>query len=333
MGMDMNRVENASLLALLAGVSVLLYFVFAPFFLVLVFATVFAILLQAPYEKVVRMFGGWKNSAALATVGLTLILLIGPLFLLGVQVFQEAQNLYVQMLGNEAQYMKVVQTGTESLLHTVLPGFTFDVHAYVANALMVISANLGTLVYQTIYVFFEIFFMLLALFFFLRDGRAMMASFVQVSPFGKGMTENILNKMRLTIRSVFRGTIYVVIIRWVCMWIAFSLFGIPNALLWSAGGAILGVIPGIGTAFAFIGGVAYLYLQGAVLPAIGLALLGTATTILIDNILTSYFFSEGLEVSQIFVLFSILGGIMFFGPVGFILGPLVLSVFLAIIRA
>jgi predicted PurR-regulated permease PerM len=68
------------------------------------------------------------------------------------------------------------------------------------------------------------------------------------------------------------------------------------------------------------------------LSAVGLALYGIVTVILVDNILTSYFFGKGLEVSPIFVLFSILGGIFFFGPLGFILGPLVLSVFLSIVR-
>ena len=54
--------------------------------------------------------------------------------------------------------------------------------------------------------------------------------------------------------------------------------------------------------------------------------------ILVDNILTSYFFGRGLSVSPIFVLFSILGGVIFFGPLGFILGPLVLSVFVSVVR-
>jgi predicted PurR-regulated permease PerM len=49
-------------------------------------------------------------------------------------------------------------------------------------------------------------------------------------------------------------------------------------------------------------------------------------------IITIAFFGKGLGVSSIFVLFSILGGIVFFGPLGFVLGPLVLSVFLSVVR-
>jgi predicted PurR-regulated permease PerM len=174
--------------------------------------------------------------------------------------------------------------------------------------------------------------MLLALFFFLRDGRSLLASFSKTSPFGKKVTNEILDSMYQTIQSVVRGTLFVVLIRWLCMGIVFSLFGIPNVIFWSSFGAIIGAIPGFGTAFAFIGAVIYLYLQGNIMGAIGMMILGSGAVVLVDNILTSYFFGRGLEVSSIFVLFSILGGIVLFGPIGFILGPLVLSVFLSIVR-
>lgn len=330
--MDKNRVENLSLFALFIGVSILLFFVFAPFFAVLALAVVFAILLDPLYEKLTHLFGGWKSMAALLTVGAMLIFLIVPLFFLGVQIFQEAQNLYTLLHGNEVQYMRVIESAIENPIRQLFPGFTFDLNTYVGNALTFISNNLGSLIYRTFFVLFDTFLMLLALFFFLRDGRELLASFAQISPFGKKVTSEVLGKMYQTIRSILWGTLFIVCIRWICIWIAFYIFGIPNAILWSSVGGVIGAIPGLGTAFAFIGAVVYLYLQGQLFASLGLALFGIATIILVDNILTSYFFGKGLEVSSIFVLFSILGGIVFFGPLGFILGPLVLSVFLSTIH-
>lgn len=330
MGMDKDSLQNLSLFVLLIGISILLFLVFAPFIAVLSLAVVFAVLLHSPYEKLTKVFGGWRSSAALLTVGVMLVFFIVPLFFLGVQVFQEAQNLYTAMQNNGVQYMHTVQAAIEAPVRQIVPGFVFNLNAYVGSALAFISNNLASLIYQTVYILFATFLMLLALFFFLRDGRGFLASFAQMSPFGREVTSGILDKMYQTIQSVMRGTLFIVLIRWVCMWIAFYLFGIPNALLWSAVGGIVGAIPGLGTAFAFVGAVVFLYLQGSILSAIGLAILGSAIVVLIDNILTSYFFGKGLEVSSVFVLFSILGGIFFFGPIGFILGPLVLSVFLSV---
>jgi predicted PurR-regulated permease PerM len=330
--MDKNRLESLSLLALFIGVSALLFFVFAPFLLVLSLAAVFAILLHSPYEKLTRFFGGWKSASAFLAVGLTLLFFIVPLFFLGVQIFQEAQSLYTGMHGNETQYMNTIQSAIQTPVQKLFPGFVFDLNTYAGNVLIFISNNLGSLIYQTIFVVFNTFLMLVALFFFLRDGRGMITSFEHASPFGSEVTKDILSKMHQTIKSVVRGTLYIILIRWVCIWAALSLFGIPNAILWSSVGGVVGAIPGLGTPVAFVAAVIYLYLLGNVGAAIALALIGGGVVVLVDNILTSYFFGKGLEISSVFVLFSILGGIFFFGPLGFILGPLVLSVFLSVVR-
>jgi predicted PurR-regulated permease PerM len=330
--MHTNR-SDLSLFVLFVGVSILLFFVFVPFLAILSLATVFAILLDKPYQKLTHFLGGWRNFSAALTVALMLVFFIVPLLFLGVQIFQEAQGLYGFTQGNEAQYVHTIQTAIENPVRQFFPGFVFDLRTYVESTLVFISNNLGSLVFQTFSVLFGTFFMLLALFFFLRDGRSLLAAFTTVSPLGKEVTSDILNKMYGTIRSVVQGTLLIILIRWICMGVAFYLFGIPNAILWSVIGAIVGAIPGIGTAFAFIAAVIYLYLQGNALFALGMAIFGIAAVVCVDNLLTSYFFGKGLEVSSIFVLFSILGGIILFGPIGFVLGPLVLSVFLSVIRS
>lgn len=321
------------MLALFIGAAVLLFSVFAPFLAVLALAVVFAVLLHSPYEWLVHSFEGRKSAAALITVGAMLVFFIVPLFFLGGRIFQEAQGLYASMYDNQTEYLTIVRSAFERPLQNLFPGFQFDFNAAIGNAVTFISDNLGSLVYQTLYVIFNTFLMLLALFFFLRDGRKILSSLVAISPFGKGATVEILDEMQTTIRSIVRGTLFIVVIRWVCIGFAFFLFGIPNAVLWSSVGGVIGAIPGLGTFFAFAPAVVYLYLAGHVLAAFGLALFGIVTIALTDNILTSYFLGRGLPVPPIFVLFSILGGILFFGPLGFILGPLVLSVFLSVIHA
>jgi len=328
--MTKDKLGIYSFLAIFVGVSVLLFFIFAPFLAILSLAAVFAVLLNWPYEKLTRVLGGMKNLAAAFTVGCTLIFFIVPLFFFGVQIFQEVQSVYMSVYGNGAHYLQVIQKAIENPIQHMSPGFVFNINTYVGNTLALISNNLGSLVYQTLYVIFETFLMLLALFFFLRDGRKLLGSFVQTSPLGDKVTSEILNKMYRTIGSVIRGTLFNALIRFVLIWIAFYLFDIPNAILWASIGGIIGAIPGLGTPFAFIPAVIYAYLQGNIVAAVGLALSGIAVVMLVDNILTAYFFGKGFTVSPIFVLFSILGGIVFFGPLGFILGPLVLSVFLSI---
>jgi predicted PurR-regulated permease PerM len=323
--------EHFAFLTLFAGVSILLFFVFAPFIQILVLAGVLAALLQRPYENLTRLLWGTKSLAAALVVLLVLLFCIVPLFFLSVQIFSEAQSIYVQSSAGGAQYLHTVQNAIIHFVQRFSPTFTFDAGLYVGDALSFISGNLATFVSVTLSLILKTFLMLLAFFFFLRDGRALLATLVSVSPFGREETNEILTKMYYTTKTVLKGTLVVALIRWVLIGLTFYLFGIPNAILWGSIGGIVGAIPGLGTLFVFVPAVAYVYFQGGVLSALGIALFGLAIFVLIDNMLTPYYFGKGLQVSQIFVLFSILGGVIFFGPVGLVMGPLVLSVFLSIL--
>jgi predicted PurR-regulated permease PerM len=327
---DKNRIESLSLLALFAGVSLLLFYVFEPFIQLLALGAVFAVLLQHPFEWLSRRLYGWKTPAATLVVLLVLVFFIVPILLLGIEIFREAQGLYANIQGNGAQYLGGLQALVQDPIQRVMPGFTFDINTYVSNAFAFISSNLASLVYQSFFVVFETVLMLLAFFFFLRDGETTLEHIKGMSPFGEKITESILENLRQTVQSVVKGTILIALMRWVFVGVGFFIFGIPNAIFWGSIGGVVGAIPGVGTLVVFLPAIVYLFLKGSVLSAIGLSVFTVIALVLLDNVLTPYFFQKGLAAPQIFVLFSILGGILFFGPLGFIFGPLVLSVFLSV---
>ncbi len=249
--MHRNRFESLSFFALFAVVAALLFFVFAPFVQILTLAAVFAVLFQPLYQRLARELGGWKSVAALLTVAMVLVFLIVPLFFLGSQIFTEAQGLYAG-----GRYLQALQTIVEGPVRHFVPSFSFDINAYVGNLLTFISNNLASLVSQTFYVILDTFLMLLAFFFFLRDGRDLVGAIADVSPFGGAETAEILGKMYQTTRSIVKGTLLAALIRLVLNGVGFYLFGVPNASLWSLIGGVVGAIPGLGTPFAFIPAVA-----------------------------------------------------------------------------
>lgn len=330
--MDKLKLETFSFAALFAGVSILLFFVFAPFIQILTLAAVLAILFHKPYLELRRTLSVWRSVAAFIVVALVFIFFIVPLFLLGWQIFLETGNLYAGLQGNGAQYIQTVQNTVENIVRPIVPGFTFNMGLYLESLFGFISSNLAVLVSGTFYIILETFLMLLAFFFFLRDGEEFVASIRRLSPFREQRTREILRNMHQTTESIMKGTLLVGIVRWVLISLGFYVLGIPNSVLWGGVGGIVGAVPGLGTPFVFIPAVAYLYLDGSTGAALWLAVYGIFVIILADNFLTPYFFRKGMEVPSIFVLFSILGGILFFGPLGFILGPIVLSVFLSILH-
>lgn len=326
--MDKTRVETFSFLALLAISSVLMFLVFSPFLQILALATVLAILFRKPYERFVRFTRGQRVISALVVVALVLLFCVVPLFILGTAVFREAQGLYVS-LGNGAAYLGSLETAIETAVRHVYPSFSFSMSATVGSMLSFVSANLGALLSQTLYLIIGTTLMLIAFLFFLIDGKKIFASLVSLSPFPKESTDEILTQLQQTIGSVIRGTLLVALVRLVLFSVAFYFFGIPNALLWGTLGGIVGSIPGLGTLFVVVPAIAFLYLEGHVLMALACTIFSLLLIILVDNALTAYFFNKGLNAPAIFVIFALLGGISVFGPMGFILGPLVLSLFLS----
>ena len=314
--MNKGRVESISLLALFAGVSLLLFYVFAPFIQVLALAAVLSVLLRGVFRRVTSACFGSRSLGAAIMVLLVLLLLIAPLFLIGVEIFQETQALYTSAQGSGVHYLSGLQSAIQIPMQRLLPGFTFDINTYVINALGFISSNLGGLVYKTFFVVFETFLMLLAFFFFLRDGEALFADVRRMSPFGAAVTADIIRNMRLAVRSVVKATLLIALMRWIFVGVGFYLFGIPNALLWGSIGGIVGAIPGVGTPIVFVPAIAYLFLEGHTILALGLSVFAVVALMLLDNVLTPYYFSKGLAAPQIFVLFSILGGLLFSDPSG-----------------
>jgi len=330
--MENSRLETLSLLGLVCGVFILLFFVFAPFFQILTLAAILAISVYSPYKKLAKFLRGSNTIAATSIVLLVLIFCVVPVLLLGWQVFLQAQSLYISLQGNP-QYFQTLQNSIVSPLQSVFPSFSINLNQYVGNVVSFVSNNLAGLVTGTFTVVLQTFLMLFAFFFFLRDGEKLVTTVEKLSPFKEQHTQEILLRMKQTTDSVIKGTVYVSLIRWALIIIGFYFLGIPNAILWGTIGGIVAALPALGTILVFIPAVAYLYLTGSIAFAVGLALLGVFITIFTDNVLTSYFFGKGLqEMPDIFVLFSILGGILFFGPLGFILGPLVLSLFISMLH-
>ena len=329
--MDKAHLETTAFVLLFGGASLLAFFVFLPFAHMLALAAVLAILCRKPFNRLAKLFRvpGSESLAAGLMVLAVLVFCITPIFFLGSQIFKEAQSLYLASQGNESAYLQALHAAIETPIRHFYPAFSFSISGYIASGLSFLSQNLGDILSQTLYLLLETSLMLLAFFFFLRDGKQIFEALVALSPFQREHTDRIFKNLEQTIGSVMRGTLLVALIRLVCFWAAFFLFGIPNATLWGSVGGIVGAIPGLGTLFVVAPAMLYLYLTGQFLSALLFGLFGLCTIVLVDNLLTTYFFGRGLEVPPIFVICSLLGGIFFFGPIGFILGPLTLSLFLS----
>ena len=177
-----------------------------------------------------------------------------------------------------------------------------------------------------------IFIFLIAIYYLFKDGHKLKTAIIILSPLQDIHDETIFDKLALAINSVIRGNLAVALVQGVLTAIGFALFGVPNATLWGSIAAIAALIPGIGTALVLLPAILYLYLSGETLSAVGLLFWGMTAVGLVDNFLGPKLASRGMRLHQFLILLSILGGISFFGPLGFLLGPLILSLLFALLE-
>lgn len=112
------------MLAALTGISVLAFFIFRPFLYALALAAVFSVVFQPVYQRMVRYVRGRQGLAALATILIVIILIFTPLVFLGIQIFQEAQQLYSSL----------IESGGKDAVLTILSGLMERIQKYVPAA-------------------------------------------------------------------------------------------------------------------------------------------------------------------------------------------------------
>ena len=261
----------------------------------------------------------YESLASFLSVVLAVIIVLIPLIFLGVAVFTEAKSLYTTITsGSSPQIVDLVR----QQLSRLAPSINIDFSQYAKSFLDWVIANIGTIFSQLAGITVTVILSLFALYYFLRDGRKIYDSIVRVSPLKKEDTEKILNKLEEMASSVMKGSLVVAVLQGLIVGIGFYLFGLPNAVLWGSAAVICALVPIVGVALVVVPAAVIMWLSGS--PAIltlGFILWGLLLPGTIDNFLRPRLIDRGTNVHQVLVLFSVIGGIATFGPLGFILGP------------
>ncbi len=321
---------------LLLAVVILAVFMFLPFLTPIVLAAAIAVVFAPLHRWIVRTFYKDRersNFGALTTLIVIVVIIFVPVLLLTGKIYTEVQSMYGFLIdeSGRSQVIAALNNGADSISHAFLnlyPAYSFDsfnITDILQKGLEWIFGNLDTIFSGASKIALAVFVMLLALFYFLRDGRELKRQIIRLSPLGDEDDNKIFRKLETTIFSIFGGSIAVGIIQGILTGIGFAIFGVPNPALWGSVAAIAALIPGIGTSLVLIPAILYTYFTGSTGETIGLAVWGVLAVGLIDNFLAPIFINRGVKIHPFLILLSVLGGLIFFGPIGFVLGPIVLA--------
>ena len=322
------------LLVLLTGTFILAFFVFRPFLYALILAAIFAIVFHRFHREIITIIRHEAIAALCTTIIIIAIILI-PVGFLSFQIFQESEQVYRSFTQtNQSSMFAGIKKITENIgqINPVLNQLSTNIDQYVQQWLTWLLENIGAVFSNLAKLAANCFIFIVSLYYLLKDGKRIKDALMILSPLSDENDEVIFQRLVVAVNSVVKGSLVVAVMQGFLAGIGFFLFGVPNVALWGTTTVIAALIPGIGTTIVIAPAIIFLLLQGSTIEALGLLIWGAFIVGLIDNLLRPKLIGKGTRLHPLVAFLSVFGGLIFFGPMGFLLGPLALSLFFAVLH-
>jgi predicted PurR-regulated permease PerM len=313
----------------------------APFLSAIIWAAIIVIVLYPLYTRLLKLVHHRRNLASGIMTGFTLVLVIGPAVLLFalltaqiVDLFSAAAE-FVRTGQCELVWVRLRASSLGSLLdHPALA--ELDINSRIIKSLGDLSAGmagqLGLLLKNALLAVLNLFIMLFVIFFFFRDGKTYAAELTDLLPFPKNHKQAILEKLENTFSAVLNGLFLVALLQGFLAGLGFFIFGVPYGIFWGFLAMLAALLPFGGTALIWIPGALYLFLKGATVKAVLLAVWGALLVSTPDNFLKPILIGRKAKLPTFFLFLGILGGIHVYGILGVLFGPLVVTLLTAFLQ-
>lgn len=333
--------EHNAFLALMVGVSLAFVSILLPFSGAVFWGAVIAIVFTPIY---VRLLARWKQRrtlAALATISLVVLMVVLPLIFLTGTLVKEGTALYQRMQSGEmnfARYFEQVVAVMPGWAHDLLDHFGLtnfsELQTRITDAVAHGSQMIATYAYsmgQNALDFVIGFFVMLYLaFFLLRDGASLSRRIRASVPLAPAHRKHLAAKFITVIRATVKGNLLVAATQGALGGLAFWFFGIKGALLWAVLMGFLSLLPAIGAGLIWLPVAIYFLVTGAIWQGVALTVYGVLVIGMVDNVLRPILVGKDTQMPDYLVLISTIGGMSVFGINGFVIGPVIAAMFMAV---
>ncbi len=325
-------VEYVFFFGLMGMVGYLMWLMMSPFITALALAAVIVTIAYPVFGRVLRHTPRRNRSvAALISTIFVIIVFVIPLFWITSMLVSEAVSIYRILDGNDFSIANTIGD-VEGVIENLVPGLQVDLASYLRQGAQWFASNLGAIFVGTASTIFSFFIALVGCFYFFRDGEKFTDRIIKIGPLADIEDGLILKRMSSAVRGVATGVVLVAIIQGVLSAIGFSIFGFDRAILFGTIVAITALVPGVGPSVVFIPAAIYSFVFGDYVAGVGLTIWFLVAVSMIDNLLGPYLVSRAHPMHPFLVLLSVLGGLALFGPIGFIVGPVITSVFIVLLE-
>lgn len=310
--------------AIIIALVVTAFFLIKDYISIILSSAVLAFLLQWPYKKLKKIIKK-EEIAALLIV----LVVVGALFLIFYIVIQatirEAFNLYLSI--QKIDTYQVIESFVRKIFKNAQfsSQLTIAIQGSIATITNRFISSLGNFITNVPKIIFQLFILIFLTFYFLKEGDKVVESVKKILPFNKETNEKFIKRAKEIASATIIGMVFVGIIQGITASIGFYLFHAPSPLFFSILATFFAILPFVGPWLVWAPvGLAMIgtgnTLNGILLLTFGLLVVGT-----IDNIIRPIIVGKRAKINPAIALIGMLGGLSLLGPIGLIVGPILLE--------
>jgi predicted PurR-regulated permease PerM len=337
---DINT-NKFAVIGLLLIVTAAIFPIVKIFFVPVIVAAAFATLFFPLYRRVVAVMGNKRGLGSLVSCLLIFLCLVTPTYIMVQLVVKEGVELYQTA---EPVVKDIIDKGSNSDFLLRLQKLPFIHHLQQSNIDIAVPLQEGIKTLMSVgtkaikktstgmFEFvFTIFVMFFTMFYFFRDGETLVKRMKYLVPIRADYEEMIISRFLLISRATVMGTVLIGVTQGTIGALALLIFGVKLWLLWGFIMIILSLIPLMGAWMVLIPAGIIQIILGHTGQGIGIILTSLLFVSTVDNFIRPRLVGHGAKLHDLVIFFSSLGGIAVFGPLGFIVGPVIAALFVAVI--
>ena len=340
-------VFGAGFAALSVLVVILVAKMVAPFLDSLLWAAVLSILAYPVNKFLRRKLGNRPTLAAAFTTALMALVMLGIMAFLGRSLLMESRQAYQSIKESIAdEESEPLAVRLARIPAEILPG-TFDddttdsiqtwLEETSGSAISSLNRNVTSWINRAIgnasKFLLDLFVAIVSLFFLLKQGEDWFGQVRESLPLSPRIRTLMVERFTRTFRAIVYGVLVGAAIEAVLMTAGFAFFGIPLPIFFGVITFFILLVPFIGPPLVWIPATLYLWLvEKDTMQAIGFGLYGGLVVFVLGSLIKPAIIGTQARLPIFFVFLSILGGIIAFGAVGIVLGPILLAIAISMAR-
>ena len=326
---------------MLALASLALVWILMPFYGAILWGLIIALIFEPFHRRVLPMVGQRANWAAFLTLLLVLVVVIVPFALIATTLTRQAAGLFQRLQSGAIQpgvYFQSVFDALPSGLADLLQHLGLDslaslqarLNLALADGSQWIAGQALSAGQITFRLTIQLCITLYLAFFLIRDGAQLAQAARRLVPLAPQHTQVLFEKFHTVILATIKGNLLVAAVQGALGGLAFWYLDVTGVVFWAVVMAFLSLVPAVGASLVWLPFAIYFFISGAIWQGAGLVAYGMLVIGLVDNLLRPMLVGKSTRLPDYMVMITTLGGMAVMGVNGFVMGPMIAAMFMAV---